>query len=218
VGGYAGKGVGELIDPTTEDNWLRENFSSRPYVKQGETFETYHPAYCYGAEAEAKHQGKSFADVESDLRSGWRTRKQATGMTWDHARGAVKDAYDRTMQLREEQLKVKKTPVETGDVRIRKEVVTEQKTIDVPVEREEVIIERRPASGRAKATDFGAEEIRIPVKEEKVDVTKEAVVTGEVSVGKRKVQDTKQVSETVQKEKLKVVKHGDVKVKGHTSK
>jgi hypothetical protein len=32
-----------MIDPTTEDNWLRDNFSSRPYVQKGETFETYHP-------------------------------------------------------------------------------------------------------------------------------------------------------------------------------
>jgi len=207
-----------MIDPTTEDNWLRENFSSRPYVKQGESFETYCPAYRYGAEAEAQHHGKGFADVESGLRSGWEKTKHAAGMTWDRARGAVKDAYDRTIQLREERLKVRKTPVETGDVRVRKEVVTEQKTIDVPVEREEVVIERRPASGRATGTDFGAEEIRIPVKEEKVDVTKEAVVTEEVSVGKRKVQDTKHVSETVRKEELGVDTHGDVNVKGPTHK
>ena len=32
-----------MIDPTTEDNWLRDNSSSRPYVQKGETFETYHP-------------------------------------------------------------------------------------------------------------------------------------------------------------------------------
>src|SRR3982750_2917322 len=52
AGGYAGKGVGELIDPTTEDNWLRESFPSRPYVKKGETFDSYETAYRYGGEAE----------------------------------------------------------------------------------------------------------------------------------------------------------------------
>ena len=30
-----------MIDLTTEDYWLRDNFSSRPYVQRGETFETH---------------------------------------------------------------------------------------------------------------------------------------------------------------------------------
>src|SRR3954452_24655723 len=67
AGGYAGKGVGELIDPTTEDNWLRDNFSSRSYVQKGETFDTYPPAYRYGGQAESRFQGRSFADVETDV-------------------------------------------------------------------------------------------------------------------------------------------------------
>jgi len=52
------------------------------------------------------------------------------------------------------------------------------------------------------------------VKEERVRVTKKPVVTEEVTVGKRKVQDTKHVSETVRKEELKVDKKGDIDVKG----
>jgi len=218
AGGYAGKGLGELIDPTTEDNWLRDNFKSRPYVHKGETFETYHPAYHYGADAEAKYQGTDFAKVEDELKRGWGTAKDHGGMTWNRARDAVKDAYERTIQLRQERLKVEKTPVETGEVRVGKRVVTEHKTIDVPVEREEVVVERRPASGRAAKGDFGAEDIIIPVKEEQISVTKEPVVTEEVTVGKRKVQDTKHVSETVRKEELKVDKHGDVNIKGQKRK
>jgi len=212
AGGLAGKGVGELIDPTTEDNWLRDNFSSRPYVRKGETYENYEPAYRYGGQAESQHRGKAFHDVERDLASGWETMKGKAAMGWDRARDAVKDAYDRTIQLREERLKVSKTPVETGNVHVRKEVRTEHQTIDVPVEREEVVIERRPASGHASGGEIRGEEIRIPVKEEKVNVSKEAVVKEEVSVGKRKVQDTEHVSGTVRKEELKVDRHGDVKV------
>ena len=126
----------------------------------------------------------------------------------------MRDAYDRTIQLREERLKVEKTPVETGEVRVGKRVVTEHKTIDVPVEREEIVIERRPGAGRAARGELTDEEIVIPVKEERVSVTKEPVVTEEVSVGKRKVQDTKHVAETVRKEELDVNEEGDVKVKG----
>ena len=58
------------------------------------------------------------------------------------------------------------------------------------------------------------EEIRIPVKEEQVRVEKEAVVTEEVKVGKRQVQETAQVGGYVRKEELKVEEEGDVTVKG----
>jgi uncharacterized protein (TIGR02271 family) len=214
AGGLAGKGIGEIIDPTTQDNWLRDNFESRPYVKKGEKYDSYHHAYRYGGEAESKYQGRPFDEAEDEIKRDWGKSKDHSGMEWTHARDAVRDAYDRTMQLREERLKVDKTPVETGEVRVGKRVVTEHKTIDVPVEREEVVIERRPASGRAARGDIADEEIIIPIREDKVTVSKQAVVTEEVSVGKRKVQETKHVAETVRKEELDVNEEGDVKVKG----
>ena len=153
--------------------------------------------------------------MEDDLKRDWGKAKDHEGLTWGHAREAVKDAFDRTIQLREERLNVDKTSVKTGEVRVGKRVVTEHKTIDVPVEREEVVIERRPASGRAAGGDIAEEEIVVPVKEERITVTKHPVVTEEVSVGKRKVQDTKHVAASVRKEELEVDEEGDVKVKGH---
>lgn len=120
------------------------------------------------------------------------------------------------MQLHEEKLNVHKQPVETGEVRVRKEVVTEHKTIDVPVQREEVVIERHAVCSQpASSADIrSGDEIRIPVKEEQVRVDKQAVVTEEVKVGKRQVQDTEHVSGTVRKEKVHVEHEGDVNVKG----
>jgi uncharacterized protein (TIGR02271 family) len=216
AGGLAGKGIGELIDPTTEDNWLREYFSSDKSRFADATEETYRPAYRYGVEAGARHRGRRWDEVETDLRSGWEKSRGDSTLHWDQARGAVRDAYERTIRLHEERLKVDKQPVRTGEVEVRKEVHTEQKSITVPVEREEVVIERRPASGQP-AGDIKAEEIRIPVKEEKVHVHKEAVVKEEVSVGKQKVQDTKTVTGEVRSEELKIEQKGDVKVKGDKS-
>jgi len=124
-----------------------------------------------------------------------------------------------TIEVKEERLRADKQPVEAGEVRVRKEVHTETKTIDVPVEREEVFIERTPVHGRAAASGISSdtlragEEIRIPVKEEKVKVSKEAVVTEEVKVGKRTVQDTERVSGQVRKEEVKVEQTGDVDVR-----
>ncbi|MBY0513739.1 MAG: YsnF/AvaK domain-containing protein [Gemmataceae bacterium] len=123
----------------------------------------------------------------------------------------VRGSLGHTIQLREEELRVSKTPVKTGEVEVRKEVVTEHKRIDVPVEREEVVIERRPARGAA-AGDVKAEQIRIPVSEEKVHVTKQTVAKEEVTVGKRKVTDHRTVSGTVRKEELKVNEEGDARV------
>ena len=100
AGGFAGKGVGELIDPTTEDSWLRENFSSRPYAQHGHTFESFHTAYHYGAEAEAKHQGRSFDDLETELEHGWHHAKDRAAMAWHDAREAVRDAYQRSGEIR----------------------------------------------------------------------------------------------------------------------
>jgi uncharacterized protein (TIGR02271 family) len=121
-----------------------------------------------------------------------------------------------TLEVREEQLHARKQPVQTGEVRVRKDVITEHKTLEVPVQREEVVIERHPATGRAAGDIQPGQEIRIPVKEEQVSVEKEAVVKEEVTVGKRKVQGTEQVSGTVRKEQVRVEQQGDVDVRGNT--
>jgi len=120
-----------------------------------------------------------------------------------------------TIEVREEQLHATKTPVEAGEVRVRKEVTTEHKTIDVPVQREEVVIERHPVSGRASSSDIrSGEEVRIPVMEEQVNVEKEAVVKEEVTIGKRTVTDHERVSGDVRKENVRVERKGDADIQG----
>lgn len=124
-----------------------------------------------------------------------------------------------TVQAHEEKLRVSKTPVQTGEVKIRKEVHTEHKTLDVPVSHEEIVIERRPASGKVSASSLKpGQEVRIPVREEEVNVQKETVATEEVSVGKRRVQETKHLDETLRKEEIKVETEGDAKVRNRRSK
>jgi len=124
-----------------------------------------------------------------------------------------------TMEVKEERLHAEKRPIETGEVTVRKEVHTETKTLEVPVEREEVVIERTPMHGQATSKGVAAsdiregEEIRIPVREDQVHVTKDAVVTEEVKVGKRVVEETERVSGQVRKEEIKVEQTGDVDVR-----
>jgi uncharacterized protein (TIGR02271 family) len=129
--------------------------------------------------------------------------------------GGFRDETGRVIQLQAEHLRADKE-VDTGEVDIRKEVRTEQRQLTVPVEHEEVVIERRPLTGRASG-HMKTEQIRIPVKEERVKVSKEPVVTEEVTVGKRKVRESRTVSGTVRKEELVVDSKGGAKVR-HTAK
>jgi len=119
------------------------------------------------------------------------------------------------VQLREEQLRANKQSVETGAVGLRKDVVSEQQSFDVPVNREEVVIERHAASGQPSDTPIGeGETYRVPVREEQVTVDKQPVVREEVSLGKRRVQDSQRVSDTVHREEARVEHQGDVNVQG----
>jgi len=119
------------------------------------------------------------------------------------------------MPLREEQLNVEKQRVQKGEVRVHKEVVTEQQRMDVPVSHEEVVIEHLPASeARPADTPIGqSETIRIPVSEDQVNVTKQTVETGEIDVKKRDVQGEQRVSGTVRREEPHIEKSGDVNVR-----
>ena len=85
------------------------------------------------------------------------------------------------VQLREEELRPRKETVQSGEVGIRKEVVAEQQTLDVPVTREEAVVERHPVEPRPADQPIGEDEtIRVPLRGEQVEVEKRPVVTEEV--------------------------------------
>lgn len=137
-----------------------------------------------------------------------RIREETTGRS---ARGP--EAHK--MQLRGERLKAYKKPGEGGEVRLRKEVVTEQQTLNVPVTHEEVVVERHPPAEGAvpvKEPLGEGEEIRIPLREEQVQISKETVATGEVEVSKRKVQEQRQFTEPVRHEEASIQKEGEAPV------
>ncbi len=117
-----------------------------------------------------------------------------------------------TVQLREEELQTRKTPVEVGQVALGKDVTEERKTLDVPVTREEAYVERRAVNRPAdRPIDTAAgERIDVPIREERIDVEKQPVVYEEVGLGKRQVVENERVSDTVRREELRVDREGDV--------
>jgi uncharacterized protein (TIGR02271 family) len=108
------------------------------------------------------------------------------------------------LERREERLTVDKTTEQAGSVRVGKHVEEDVQSVDVPVTREEVTIDRhsvdRPASGDA----FTEDSIDVPVYEERVDVDKEARVVEELEVGKTATTDTAHVEETVRREEFDI--------------
>lgn len=118
-------------------------------------------------------------------------------------------ADDRDSLIRsEERLNVDKERVTTGDARLRKYVVHDTETVEVPVEREEVRVERTPVdptdsrAGRGGA--LGEDEASVTLHEEHVNVTKDSVPVEEVRLDKKTVRDTETISEDVAHEEIDV--------------
>lgn len=95
AGGLAGKGIAEMIDPTVEEAYWRETYTSRPYVTNGASFDDYGPAYMYGVDNYARYQGRSFDEVEPELSRDWQRAKGKSSLTWENAKHATRDSWQR---------------------------------------------------------------------------------------------------------------------------
>jgi uncharacterized protein (TIGR02271 family) len=119
--------------------------------------------------------------------------------------GRGKAADDRTMTRSEERLKVDTEEVETGRVRLRKYVVTEEQQITVPVSHEEVRIEREPITdGHGGRAEIGEEEHDVVLHAEKPVVHKETVAVERARLKTERVTDDQTVTGQVRKEQFEV--------------
>jgi Glycine zipper len=94
VGGLSGKGVAESVNPTVEDSYWREHYSSRPYVKAGSKYQDYQAAYRHGWEGHGRYGELNWDKAEPRMRDDWKSMGE-TGVDWDKASPAAKDAWDR---------------------------------------------------------------------------------------------------------------------------
>ena len=100
IGAVVGAAAGALMgsraaDPVVEDKYWRENHSTRPYALKDKSYDHYSPAYRVGAESYSSNPGRSFDDVEPELRRNWGSTRGQSSLEWDHARPAARDAWDR---------------------------------------------------------------------------------------------------------------------------
>jgi uncharacterized protein (TIGR02271 family) len=109
--------------------------------------------------------------------------------------------------VHEESLRAEKRTQEAGEVAVNKRVTEREQTLDVPVTREEVQVRRvavdRDTSGSDRAFAEGGT-MRVPIMEERVEVTKEPRVVEEIEISKRPVTEKKRVSERVRREEVDV--------------
>ena len=153
---------------------------------------------------------------DADLNSGTPTTGITSGRdTSDRdtsARGAVGHdtsgpTTDDAMTRSEEKLHVGKEREATGRARLRKYVTTENVTKTIPVEREEVRIEREPITDANRGAafdgpDISEEEHEVILHEERPVVEKEAVPVERVRLDKDVVRDDVTVNEEVRKENI----------------
>jgi uncharacterized protein (TIGR02271 family) len=124
--------------------------------------------------------------------------------TWGNDR-----QVDEAMTRSEEELRVTKQREATGKVRLRKYVVTEQQQMTVPVQREEVRVEREPITeanvdAATRGPDISEAEHEVTTYEERPVVSKEAVPKERVRLEKDTVTDTETVEGEVRKEQIEV--------------
>jgi uncharacterized protein (TIGR02271 family) len=116
---------------------------------------------------------------------------------------------DDAMTRSEEELNVGTRSRETGRARLRKHVVTEEVERTVPVQREEVRVEREPITdanvdAATDGPDISEEEHEVTLHAEEPVVEKRTVPKERVSLDKDTVQEERQVSDTVAKEQIEV--------------
>lgn len=120
-----------------------------------------------------------------------------------------------TFKLYEERLIADKQRRQTGEVVVGKRVETETAAVEVPVEKERVVIERNEvaekstpvAPGEAKFEDGAV--AKVDVYEETADIDKQAFVREEVAVKKEVDREVVTASETLRKEELEMTKEGE---------
>ncbi|WP_164929095.1 YsnF/AvaK domain-containing protein [Gloeobacter violaceus] len=115
------------------------------------------------------------------------------------------------LELLTERAFIRKERVYLGEITVRKETITELRTIEVPVTREELVVERRPT------TESGAvapveEVVRIVLSEEQVSYQTRKVLKEAVSIEWHTTIEKKQIEVTLQREELRFDVEGKARV------
>lgn len=160
----------------------------------------------------AQHYGLSYSEAPSD--SGL---PQGGGQPATEPAGGVQDVSgpntDTAMTLSEERLSVGTMRRPSQLVRMRKDIVSENVSTTVPVEREVLRVEREPITDgnidqALDGPDLSTEEVELTLTEEQAVVDKEVVPVERIRLDKDVVIEEEQVNETVRREEVEIDQGG----------
>src|SRR4051812_38192268 len=196
-----------IADATTQDGNVAVPFE-KAQVKDAPKLEPDGQLSQQDESALYSHYGMDYSESRSD--SGL-PRREGSATTGDTVGNDVSGREtDDAMTRSEEELRVGTTQRETGRARLRKHIVTENVTQTVPVQREEIRVEREPITDANRdadtsGADLSEEEHEVVLHEEEVVVDKRAVAKERVRLDKDTVTEQQQVSEGVRKEQVELI-------------
>jgi uncharacterized protein (TIGR02271 family) len=187
---------GKLYLNVTKDEALEQEWSQPPATTTGAGYGT-------TTTADADYVATDI-DREPNVDTGY------VADTVDRDAHAHHAGHERTVDVHEEELAARTREVERGKVRIDKDVVEEQQTLDVPVTEEEVEVTRRRVDRDTTDADdiFEESTTEVPLRGEEVEVEKRAHVVEEIDIDKTAREHTEQVSDTVRREDVNVEGEG----------
>lgn len=129
-----------------------------------------------------------------------------------HERESVASASaENRFYVVEENPLIRKKRVETGEVKVKKSVSEKMKSVSVPLQSEEVVIERVPVDqvfDSAQSNRQEGDTWIIPVQEEILVVEKKVLVREEVRISTRKSIQEKEVLMSLRSEEIRIDRKG----------
>ena len=95
AGGAIGNGTAKSVDPKNEEVYWRDAYRDRPYYDSALVYDDYRPAYEVGYRTRASLPEASFEQAERRLSQDWAMAKGESRLTWEQAKLAARDAWDR---------------------------------------------------------------------------------------------------------------------------
>lgn len=102
--------AGSTLWNDEEDRYWSSEYSKRSYFNASQDYKAYRGAYSYGYDLYGQNKGRRYDELnDSDLKAGWERFKDKTELTWERAKDAVKDAYNRVFDRDERDAKTMAT-------------------------------------------------------------------------------------------------------------
>jgi uncharacterized protein (TIGR02271 family) len=158
-------------------------------------------------------EGKGTVQRIKEAVTGASRGEQAEAKAGTELFGTFGTAGEIRVPLTEEEIVTGKRVEKVGEIHVRKEIITEEKQLTVPVTREVVRVERVQVSHEAHVEDRPFEEFsyEIPIREEHVTFEKHPVVREEIRIGKEIQRGEETASATVRRERAEVETQGAVR-------